>query len=695
MRYQNALLLFLACGFTLTPARAEPDPLALIEKRFRKLDLDGDGKLSTEEAKPMALWIGGADANKDGFMTLEEIGAHLKAQIAQVMEARSGSSAGQSPTVDAQPPPMLLPATSPREEPRKIKAGDARIGLRIPDATLQDLEGKPHQLSEMLGEKPTVIALVSTSCPVSKRNLPALARLAKSYAERGVAFLLIAPTPTDTAPELQAALNAAGMTTPCWRDPEQSLLATLGARATTDTFLIDAARTLVYRGAIDDQYGLGYSLEAPRKSYLADALEATLAGRPPHTPATEAPGCALDLEKASPLKTELTYHGRISRVIQQNCQSCHRTGGVAPFPLETFEQVTAKSGMIRKMVERGLMPPWFAAPPAAGEHSPWGNDRSLAALDRADLLAWLSAGKPAGNPKDAPQPVAFPPEWMIGKPDVVLQLPAPIDIKAEGVMSYKNVTVETGFTEAKWIRGFEVSPTAREVVHHVLIFAQEGNVSGSGRPRFEGEQDERGGFFAAYVPGNSHAVFPEGFAKPLAAGARLRFQIHYTPNGTATQDQMKLALLFADAPPKHIIRVAGIAGHRLNIPAGAAHHPESAVLPVPKEVKLLGFTPHMHLRGSAFRYEAVLPDGTLRTLLDIPRYDFNWQLSYRYANPLTLPAGSQIRATGWFDNSTGNPANPDPTKIVRWGPQTYDEMMLGYVEYYVPEETAPSKTAAR
>jgi hypothetical protein len=227
-------------------------------------------------------------------------------------------------------------------------------------------------------------------------------------------------------------------------------------------------------------------------------------------------------------------------------------------------------------------------------------------------------------------------------------------------------------------------------VHHVLVFVQE-----PGKAGFAGEGDERDGFFAAYVPGNSHALYPDGFAKKLPAGARLRFQIHYTPNGTATQDQMRLGFVFSAGPPEHVIRVAGIANHRLSIPPGANHHPATAVLPVPADVKLLAFTPHMHLRGAAFRYEAILPDGTIRTLLDVPRYDFNWQLSYRYAEPQSLPRGSQIRATGWFDNSTDNPANPDPAKTVRWGQQTFDEMMLGYVEYYVPDEEPAAKTAAR
>jgi thiol-disulfide isomerase/thioredoxin len=677
-----------------SPAQDLAGVVAGLSKRFKQLDTDGDGKLSVEETKSVAVWLKGADADGDGFITPDEARNHFRAHLAELLEAKKGVAPTDASQVDEKAPPSYQPSDSPREEATRVKAGDYGVGSLVADAMLTDLDGAAHSWRELAGTKPVVIALVSTSCPVSKRYTPTLAKLEADYRARGIAFLLVAQNQADSADDLRAALKTAGLTAPCLRDPQQAWLKALHATASTDVFVIDAAHTLVYRGAIDDQYGLGYSLEAPRHRYLAEALEATLAGRPPAIAATQAPGCALDLSDVKATASEVTYHNRISRLVQANCQECHRAGGVAPFALETYEQVTAKSGMIRKMVSRGLMPPWFAVAPDPGSHSPWGNDRSLAGRDRTDLLAWLDAGKPLGDAKDAPAPRVFPKDWQIGTPDAVVQLPSPIEIKADGTMPYQNVTVSTSFAEDRWVRGIEIQPTAREVVHHVLVFAQEPGSNGL-RGRFAGEDDERGGFFAAYVPGNDHVIFPEGFAKLLPAGSKLRFQIHYTPNGTATRDQLKLAMIFAPIPPEHIIRVAGIANHRLNIPAGASHHPESAVIPIPADVKLLAFTPHMHVRGAAFRYEAVLADGTVRTLLDVPRYDFNWQLSYRYAEPPTLPAGSKIRATAWYDNSTNNPANPDPTKTVRWGPQTYDEMMLGYVEYYVPSEKPPAKTAAR
>lgn len=724
---------------------------AFIANRFRKLDKDADGKLTIEEAKPVEFFVLGADANKDGVYTLEEIQAHLRKQSEALRQQTAQNAPGRAianlvgpeiaqrfkqldtngdgkligeelnqarwlarldtngdgvtleeatafftrlaeqepaPKDGEVPPPYITDESSPRQAPRLIKPSDAGVGRMIPDASFTDLDGKTHRLTDFTKGKATVIALVSSSCPVSKRYLPSLGALEPEAKKAGVGVLLIAPTSSETPAELRAALASAKLTSPFILDPQGVLCQMLGAVASTDVFVLDSKRTLVYHGALDDQYGLGYSLDAPRQKYAVDAVKAVLQGRTPAIRATEAPGCILDFAKAPAAAAvdAINYHNRVSRILQSNCVECHRQGGVAPFGLETYEQVNAKAGMIRRMVDRGLMPPWFAGKPDAGTHSPWINDRSLAERDRADLLAWLANGKPVGDPADAPLPKQWPAEWQIGSPDAVYQIAQPIEVKASGTMPYQNVTVDTGLSEDKWVTALEVQPTAREVVHHVLIFVRDssGRSQNDAAPRIRNEEDGTGGFFAAYVPGNNHVTYPDGFAKLLPAGSRLQFQIHYTPNGTATHDQVRIGLKFAKQPPQHVVLVAGIANARLSIPAGADNHPVSGSIPVPREVKILGFMPHMHLRGKSFRYDLILPDGSARMLMGVPRYDFNWQLAYRYAEPITIPAGSKIRATGWFDNSANNPANPDSTKTVRWGPQTTDEMMLGYVEYYLP-----------
>jgi hypothetical protein len=400
-----------------------------------------------------------------------------------------------------------------------------------------------------------------------------------------------------------------------------------------------------------------------------------LGGATPPIAATSAPGCALDAH-APVARTNLTYTHDISRILQSNCVSCHRQEGIAPFSLQTYADVIEHAGMMKKQVTREAMPPWFAAPSATQPHL-WANDRSLSESDKTDLLAWLNSDRPKGNDADAPLPLHFADEWMIGKPDAVFQIPQPIQIKAEGTMPYQNVVVETNLTEDRWVRGYEIQPTNRAVVHHVIVgvHPKGGKITGNGADS---------GFFAAYVPGNSYRVLPEGFAKFLPAGSRLSFQIHYTPNGHATQDQIKIGLLYASGPPQYEIHVSSVVQPRLNIPPGEANHVETAETTVPANMMLMSFMPHMHVRGKAFKYELTTPDGKTETLLDIPHYDFNWQLQYQYAQPKFIPAGSKIKITAVFDNSAGNPANPDPTQTVHWGQQTFNEMMIGYVEHFTP-----------
>jgi hypothetical protein len=229
------------------------------------------------------------------------------------------------------------------------------------------------------------------------------------------------------------------------------------------------------------------------------------------------------------------------------------------------------------------------------------------------------------------------------------------------------------------------------VVHHALIHLV-GADEEAGDTR-DAAAEERGGFWGEYVPGQNTLVYPEGFAKKLPKGARLKFQMHYTPSGTATTDRTRVGVIWAKEPPAHEVRVAGIVNARISIPPGAADHREEASLRLPFDATIMGFLPHLHVRGKACRYEVIRSDGGRSTVLDIPRYDFNWQLLYRLHEPLALTAGDTLVFTAWYDNSAGNPANPDPTKTVRWGPQTFDEMHLGYVEYFVPGASAGQQTA--
>ena len=331
------------------------------------------------------------------------------------------------------------------------------------------------------------------------------------------------------------------------------------------------------------------------------------------------------------------------------------------------------------------MPPWFAE----GGH--WANDRRLSDADRKDLLAWIDAGSPEGDPAHAPVARTWETGWRIGKPDAIFEVARPIKVRAQGAMPYKQVVVATGLPEDKWVKAVEVRTTQPQVVHHILVFEEyppDHPRDTNARPKYIAGLS---GYFAGMVPGQGHIVFPENTAKFLPKGAGLRFQIHYTPNGTACEDKPKIGLLYADAPPKHEILTRSVNTTEFLIPANASNHIVTATKTFTEPTRIFSFNPHSHVRGKAFKYELVMPDGARTTLLDLPHYDFNWQIDYRLKEPLDVPIRSKLVVTAWYDNSKDNPANPDPNKDVRWGDQTWDEMMIGY---YTRHSLAPTRVGS-
>jgi Ca2+-binding EF-hand superfamily protein/mono/diheme cytochrome c family protein len=637
---------------------------------FKRLDKNADGRL-TEEELPNKRWFTGLDADKDGSVTLGEA---VKTLASLRKRGTANSPTTSSPIKPASEDPSF------KEAPQMLKGSEHGVGRMVDDLVLKTPDGKDIKLSAAAGKNGLVIALFSASCPISGKLAPETVRLEKELEAQKVKLLLVNAPPGQKNDEIAKFITDHGLKSTVALDADGTLAQTLAATTTTEVFLLDATRTLVYRGALNDQYGLGYAKEQPAHHYLRDALASMLRGEPADITATSAPGCALDLSAKTALaSSNVTYHRDIARIMQANCVECHHSGGVGPFALDSYEAVIEHAGMIRKQVERGAMPPWFAAALEGQTHTPWANDRSLSERDRADLLNWLGSDRPKGDVADAPTPRQFPSEWSIGKPDAIIAAAKPISIKAEGTMPYQHVTVTTDVPEDRWVRGYEILPTERQVVHHVIVTVFE-----KGRKVRGGGEEGSEGYWAAYVPGNTKQIYPEGFARKLPAGATVSFQIHYTPNGKAVEDTMRMGLIFAQEPPKYVVHTTALPNARINIPAGAANHIETAQRRLPTDINAMAWMAHMHVRGKAFKFEAISPDGKTETLLDIPRYDFNWQLRYDYAMPRFLPRGTTIKITAVFDNSTENPANPDPTKNVRWGQQTYDEMMIGYLEHYTP-----------
>ena len=570
-----------------------------------------------------------------------------------------------------------------RKGPKPLKPAEHGIGQLVEAFSFSDINGEQHALASEQATQFIAFCFTSTSCPLSRKYLPTLAELAQSTPAH-VQYVLVNPIQSDNEEDMRAAAQQARNAIYV-HDTDGKLSRHLQAQTTTDVIVVDARRTVVYHGAIDDQYGFGYAQAEPKQHFLRDAIQSLINGQQPSIAATDAPGCNLSYEAVKDTAGMTTYHGEISRILQRNCIECHRKGGIGPFPLDTYEDVVAHAGMIQTVVTNKTMPPWFAQDSRSSTTSTrshqhiWKNDRSLTADDRNDLLAWVQSDHPLGNLKDAPKPAIFPNDWHIGKPDRVWKFSEPIPVQATGVMPYQYITIDTQLDESKWVQAIEIQPGSPEVVHHVIITLQ---IPGQGK-RSSAEREEDG-LWAGYVPGQSVWKYPKGFARYLPKGSRLIFQMHYTPNGIATTDQTRVGVVYADEPPEHEVRIKGLSNHHIRIPPGAKHHREEASLQLPVDATLLGFLPHMHLRGSACRYEVTDTTGTQEVLLDIPHYDFNWQLLYRYAEPRTFHEGDTITFTAWFDNSAENPANPDPTQTVRWGQQTFEEMLLGYVEYFLP-----------
>jgi thiol-disulfide isomerase/thioredoxin len=671
-------------GVTFASWRLVAQDGKFLRQRFDSLDKDADKKLSTEELTEKAIFAK-LDSDNDGFVTLDEATAAFKAGTLtrEEVEGRTGPKPEPDP-ISSQTKAGGAEKKDLRQSAKTLRPAEHGVGRFMADVSFADINGAQHSLKEFKDKSFVVVAMTSTSCPLSRKYLPSLVELVQKYSPKNIQFIAINCVPTDRTEEMKAAAESLGESVCYVHDAEESLSKHFGTLTTTDVLVLDPARTVVYHGAIDDQYGIGYALDAPKNRFLANALDDLLEGKTPQIAATLAPGCTIEHDDESVVESNWTYHNRISRIIEGNCLECHRNGGVGPFPLESYADLVGHAGMIRQVVDGRTMPPWFAGNSDDKHTSLWANDRSLTESDRADLLAWLAGDKPEGDPADAPQKRHFVDGWTIGTPDLVVQIPEPIKVKATGTMPYQFVTAQTTLDEDKWVQGYEIVPTDRSVVHHVSV-----NVHEKGAGRIRDREEGIGGYWAAYVPGNAGQLYPDGFARKLPAGATVSFQIHYTPAGTATQDQLKMGLVFAKSEPKYVITTLSLADTDLNIPPHTADHVETITRPVPEDVNVMAYMAHMHVRGKSFTYELIKPDGRTETLLDIPQYDFNWQLRYDYREPKVVPAGSRVKVTAVFDNSENNPANPDPSKTVHWGQQTFDEMMIGYVETFAPVGEAP------
>jgi hypothetical protein len=366
-----------------------------------------------------------------------------------------------------------------------------------------------------------------------------------------------------------------------------------------------------------------------------------------------------------------TFHKDVEPILENRCQSCHRPGEAGPMPLLTFAQTRPWAKAIRSALLSGKMPPWQADP----RYGKFSNDLRLAPGEKETLVAWIDSGAAEGNPADAPAPRSWVDGWRIPKPDVVFEMPQDFNVPAAGAIDYQYISVPTHFTEDKWIEAAEVVPGNRAAVHHAIVVIDTYGSSRGG---------EFGDYLAGYAPGMSPQIWKPGQARLVKAGATLVFQMHYQATGKPAKDRTRIGLVFAKKPATEQIVALQAAAHWLAIPPMEANYQVTASETIRQPAMLVGLRAHMHLRGKSFRFIARYPNGESEILLEIPKFDFNWQPYYYLETPKPLPAGTRIEADAVFDNSPNNPANPNPAASVFWGPQTWDEMMIGWIDIAVP-----------
>ena len=379
---------------------------------------------------------------------------------------------------------------------------------------------------------------------------------------------------------------------------------------------------------------------------------------------------------------KVTYSKHVAAILNKRCVECHRAGEAAPMAFTSYKEVRPWAKAIREATASRKMPPWLAD----ASHGKFSNDRRLSQDELDTIATWVAAGAPEGDPKDLPPPPRFETGWNIGKPDAVFDIGTDFDVPPSGEVPYKYFVVDPGFKEDMWIEAAEARADKRGVVHHIIVFVVDSkeNLAGSG-----------GNLLVGWAPGDPPMNYAPGTAKLVRAGAKLRFQMHYTPNGTPTKDRSYVGFRYAKLPPTYRALTGRALNFNFRIPAGDPNYEVKASWTAKDEVRLTSLMPHMHLRGKDFKYTVVYPDGREEVLLHVPRYDFNWQLSYTLAQPIVLPKGTRIDCVAHFDNSANNKYNPDPTKEVKWGDQTWEEMMIGWFNYTVdPQPALVTKASA-
>lgn len=555
------------------------------------------------------------------------------------------------------------------EEKSVISPAQVNFQQVLAEFELDNIYGKSVALRDLQDEPVVVLVFLGTECPLAKLYGPRLQQLHEKFAEQGVQLIGVSSNTQDNLKELTAYVRRSGIEFPLLKDVGNKLADAVGATRTPEAFVLNSQRQLSYHGRIDDQYGVGVARPAPLRADLELAIEQVLAGQPVELSQTTAVGCHIGRVKPMQASGEVTYTQHIAAIFNRRCVECHRAGEIGPFSLTRYEDILGWEETILEVISDRRMPPWNANP----EFGHFKNDARLTPEEIELIETWVAGGMPQGNPADLPTPPQFVEGWKIPQPEQVIYMnEAGFDIPAEGTVDYQRFVVDPGWTEDKYIVAAEARPGNREVVHHILAY-----VIPPGERRINLQT-----ILVGYAPGSLPVELEGGLAMRVPAGSKLLFELHYTPNGSPQSDRSYIGVRFTDKEQvTQLLQGRAALENDFVIPAGAkAHEVVADKYRSRQDELLISLTPHMHLRGKSFRYTAVFPDGREEVLLDVPKYDFNWQLKYILAEPKKLPRGTRVICTATFDNSESNLANPDASRPVRWGDQSWEEMMIGFFD---------------
>lgn len=556
----------------------------------------------------------------------------------------------------------------------------AQAADRVGNFALLDTDGNFHQLNKYGYQDAVVIVAQANGCVANYDQNFKYKLIETTFKDANVSFFML-NVAGDDRDSVRTEAETYDYNWPVLIDSSQLVAESLGMTKAGDIVVIDPERSqILYRGPID-QARRGSN---PGTTYVSDAIATAQADgtRDAETVSMESDGCAINFPaKQMHASNAPDYVTDVAPILKENCVSCHREGGIAPFAMNSHQMVMGWSTMIRETLMTKRMPPAQVDP----DINHFSNARYISDADLQTLVHWIDAGAPRGSNPDEPLAgLSFQEGWELGEPDLVVYA-EDFTIPATGVIDYRYPIIDLPFDKDVYVKAIQFIPTERSVVHHMIASVVEPQYSR------DMESEERGEvrFLEGYAPGKEAAtVFPEGTGVFIPKGYKIRLDSHYTPMGREVKDHTAIGLYLADEVPEHEFRTYRLSheGPNLVIPPGEMDHEMYASYVFDKEVTFYAFRPHMHTRGKDMRAKVIYPDNSTEDLINVANYNFNWQPTYRLEEPMVLPAGSRVVIEGAFDNSIYNPGAADPTIASVGGLQTWDEMFAGYLTYTYNDE---------